>query len=539
MDHRLRKELELQGIQQFSSLLMNKMRIENQSIVDDCIRHITIAGATFFNKCWSISVLLSRLLEFERQAMDKEHIRHLPHPLFLLLHNEPETYKYTLAVKKTINVPQDEYKRLYDELEKTGGSYKLPTYNIARSYITILLELVRLFIIHIPVTPRTKLFTYDKDTDCVSFQLLCSRHGTFRHYQDLLDLNLHLEEKLSNIFGNCTYNKFKRRPKDVTLETFMSATFFNQRTNNQGTGDNDKLNQITGKESLPTTDKPNVSSDNSSEEVRQISGNKSDSVTSPKVTPHNSEEENHIEESLSGNTHQEETSNDNVSENQSDTDNSHISSNQLSTENTTVSGNNNTDQTDSIISTNNDVQESSNKDNNNVGPTNNDTGVDSVNNTTNNDNNQVDNTSTGNGIVEAGKAILLLGMSTVDVQETVKTYRRGNITDECSTTMASDCVVNQLISTTDGRDLARINSIKCYDKSNVYTVSLVNTNPFLDTSSNPTVYDSDRHLNADYNCRHFVSKLESMLGVGNQKVQFQEIAVDYYYMPAVSFNGSN
>ena len=535
MDHRLRKELELQGIQQFSSLLMNKMRIENQSIVDDCIRHITIAGATFFNKCWSISVLLSRLLEFERQAMDKEHIRHLPHPLFLLLHNEPETYKYTLAVKKTINVPQDEYKRLYDELEKTGGSYKLPTYNIARSYITILLELVRLFIIHIPVTPRTKLFTYDKDTDCVSFQLLCSRHGTFRHYQDLLDLNLHLEEKLSNIFGNCTYNKFKRRPKDVTLETFMSATFFNQRTNNQGTGDNDKLNQITGKESLPTTD----SSDNSSEEVRQISGNKSDSVTSPKVTPHNSEEENHIEESLSGNTHQEETSNDNVSENQSDTDNSHISSNQMSTENTTVSGNNNTDQTDSIISTNNDVQESSNKDNNNVGPTNNDTGVDSVNNTTNNDNNQVDNTSTGNGIVEAGKAILLLGMSTVDVQETVKTYRRGNITDECSTTMASDCVVNQLISTTDGRDLARINSIKCYDKSNVYTVSLVNTNPFLDTSSNPTVYDSDRHLNADYNCRHFVSSLESMLGVGNQKVQFQEIAVDYYYMPAVSFNGSN
>ena len=130
-------------------------------------------------------------------------------------------------------------------------------------------------------------------------------------------------------------------------------------------------------------------------------------------------------------------------------------------------------------------------------------------------------------------------MSTVDVQETVKTYRRGNITDECSTTMASDCVVNQLISTTDGRDLARINSIKCYDKSNVYTVSLVNTNPFLDTSSNPTVYDSDRHLNADYNCRHFLSSLESMLGVGNQKVQFQEIAVDYYYMPAVSFNGSN
>ena len=130
-------------------------------------------------------------------------------------------------------------------------------------------------------------------------------------------------------------------------------------------------------------------------------------------------------------------------------------------------------------------------------------------------------------------------MSTVDVQETVKTYRRGNITDECLTTMARDCVVNQLISTTDGRDLAQINSIKCYDKSNVYTVSLVNTNPFLDTSSNPIVYDSNRHLNAGYNCQQFLSSLELMLCVGTQKVQFQEIAVDYYYMPTVSSNESN
>ena len=351
--------------------------------------------------------------------------------------------------------------------------------------------------------------------------------------------------------GNCTYDKFKARPKDITMETFMIATFFNQRTNNHGTGDYDEHKQITDKESPTTTDKPNVSSGESTVEVREITGKKSDSETSPKVTPHNSEEENHNEESPSGNSLEEdediepnnkiniEASNDNVSENKSDTDSSHVSSNQLSTDNTEVLENNNTDETDTIISTNNDVEESTNKDNNNVGPTNNDTEADSVNNTNNDVNNQVDNTSTANEIVETGTAILLLGMSTVNVQETMKTYRRGNITDECSTTMARDCVVNQLISTTDGRDLARINSIKCYDKSNVYTVSLVNTNPYLDTSSNPTVYDSNRHLNADYNCRQFLSSLESMLGVGNQKVQFQEIAVDYYYMPAVSFNGSN
>ena len=56
--------------------------------------------------------------------------------------------------------------------------------------------------------------------------------------------------------------------------------------------------------------------------------------------------------------------------------------------------------------------------------------------------------------METGKTILLLDMSTVDVQETVKTCGGSNITDKCLTTMARHCVIKQIIPINDGRDLA-------------------------------------------------------------------------------------
>ena len=94
-----KQEFEFQGIHEFSSYIKNEMQIDNKSILDDFISHITIAGATFFNKCWSIAVLFSRFLEFERQSIDKNYTRILPYPLFLLFYNEPETDNYILATK--------------------------------------------------------------------------------------------------------------------------------------------------------------------------------------------------------------------------------------------------------------------------------------------------------------------------------------------------------------------------------------------------------------------------------------------------------
>ena len=149
-----------------------------------------------FNKCWSIAVIFSWLLEFKWQSKDKNYTRLLPHPLFLLFYNEPGTDIYIFATKKLLIVPQDEYARLYNNLTNTGGLYKLPNYSIARLYLTVLLELIRLFIIHIPTPLQTKLFTYDKITDCVSLHLRCLRYGKCSHYEELLCMNLKLENQL-------------------------------------------------------------------------------------------------------------------------------------------------------------------------------------------------------------------------------------------------------------------------------------------------------------------------------------------------------
>ena len=153
----------------------------------------------------------------------------------------------------------------------------------------------------------------------------------------------------------------------------------------------------------------------------------------------------------------------------------------------------------------------------------------------NGDVNQNDNPNTDNELLVPQKSILLMGMSTVNIEETAKTKGTAIVSNQISPTMARRCVNRKIISINDGRDLARINSIKFHNKSDVYTVSLINTNPFKDKSSNPTVYDTTRHLHADYNCRKFPSLLEMMLASGEQTVQFQEMAVDYYYMPSVSF----
>ena len=106
MDEWHKRELAFQGIKEFSSYIENKMQIDNKSILDDFASHIPIARATFFfNKCWSTAILFSRLLERERQSKDKSYTRILPHPLFLLLYNEPEMDKYMLAAKQSLIFP--------------------------------------------------------------------------------------------------------------------------------------------------------------------------------------------------------------------------------------------------------------------------------------------------------------------------------------------------------------------------------------------------------------------------------------------------
>ena len=107
-------------------------------MLDGFTSHITIAGATFFlNKCWSIAVLFSKLLEREYQFNDPSFTRTLPHPLFLLLCYTPAIDKYIFANKLPLIVPQNEYVSLYNDLKGKDGLYNIPKYNFARLYLSI------------------------------------------------------------------------------------------------------------------------------------------------------------------------------------------------------------------------------------------------------------------------------------------------------------------------------------------------------------------------------------------------------------------
>ena len=318
------------------------------------------------------------------------------------------------------------------------------------------------------------------------------------------------------------------------MESFMESTFFNQTTNYCDSSKYNECKQVVDNESLTSKNNPNVITEKLSLEDEETKENDTDSETDPNISPHKVDEGTNKEDNVSGKL----TNKDVDYENNTDTDRSSIDTEQLPLKDDEEIGNNTNFETDPNVSLDNDEEETNNKDDISRLLTNNEKGSNNVDNISpilmDNDDDHGDNTNIDNGIMETRKLILLLGMSTVDVEETVKSKGSTNILDEVSTTTACQCVTRNYISINDSRDLALISSIKYYAKSNVYTVLLVNTNPFKDMSSNPTVYDTNRHLNVDCNCRNVVSLLEPMFCVGNQNVQFQKMAVDYCYMPAVS-----
>ena len=222
-----KKELLYQGTEEFRAIILDELEIDNKSILDDFTNHATVAGSTFFNSCWSIGIVFSRLLA--REYLDKvgSYHRILPHPLYLLFSHSPETNTYNLATT-SLYVPTNEYKRLYTVLINNNGAYTIPNYKRARRCLTFLCDLIRWFIIH-DMNNQTSLFTYDSTNDRVSLHMSCSRQGKCLNNLDLLQSNLYLETQLSNIVGACSYSKFCNHRKD-TFDDFMNDTILQSTT---------------------------------------------------------------------------------------------------------------------------------------------------------------------------------------------------------------------------------------------------------------------------------------------------------------------
>ena len=112
----------------------------------------------------------------------------------------------------------------------------MPIYRKAQQYLTILLDLIRWFIID-NMNNQTSLFTYDSTKDCVTLHMRYSRQGKYINNLELLHLTSYLETQLSNIVGDCSFHKFNNRGK-VTFDDFMNDTI------HQSTTSKDNDNQI-------------------------------------------------------------------------------------------------------------------------------------------------------------------------------------------------------------------------------------------------------------------------------------------------------
>ena len=514
-----KKELLYQGTEELRAFIKDEFEIDNKSILDDFTNHATVAGATFFNSCWSIGIVFSRLLA--REYLDKvgSYHRILPHPLYLLFSHSPETNTYNLATT-SLYVPTNEYKRLYNVLINNNGAYKIPKYQRARRCLTILCDLIRWFIIN-KMNNQTSLFTYDSTNDCVSLHMSYSRQGKCLNNLDLLELNLYLETEISNIVGTCSYRKFCNHGKD-TFDDFMndtilqsttsivdddkSVTNINEDNDALGNKNDTSLQKLTpGNDGSPPTvitvnKNLNTTTNHSTVEVFDVEGDNTTVPSSHDIAKDNNDDK----------TNQVVTQYDENGRNTTDTDYSSLDDDDEK-ENRTILSPNNNDNVDDNTEINDQLASD------------------------NEDNERRDKNNDTNQLVKQ-KSILILGMSTVDVQRTLIKKGISDILDEITLSTAKQCVARKIISPSDGRDLARINAIKNQADINVYTVSLVNTNPTNDSSSNPTVYDEDNHLHADYNGRNFVSSLIKKFRTDNHQVQFQEIVLDYYYMPAVSYD---
>ena len=132
-------------------------------------------------------------------------------------------------------------------------------------------------------------------------------------------MNLKLENQLSNIVGNSTYNKFKERPKNVTMAAFMKSTFFNKRTNKPDNGTSNERKQVVDKESPTSKDKSHGNIKESLVEDEDSTGTDTDVVTDPKVSTNNVDKGTNIQDNCTRKPLEKD-------ENKTDTDSSNISS---------------------------------------------------------------------------------------------------------------------------------------------------------------------------------------------------------------------
>ena len=121
--------------------------------------------------------------------------------------------------------------------------------------------------------------------------------------------------------------------------------------------------------------------------------------------------------------------------------------------------------------------------------------------------------------------VLLLGISYPDVKSHMAEHSYDDDIlqhSELSVDQAVECVRRKILTEMDGRDLARcIATEQAGGGHEVYTVS----------KEMGGIYRSDRHVYASFNNSRGMRKA---MAKGFGEIQFQQVILDYYWMPTVS-----
>ena len=273
---------------------------------------------------------------------------------------------------------------------------------------------------------QTSLFTYDITKDCVTLHMRCLRQGKCINNLQLLHWNSNLETQLSNIVGNCSFYKFKSHSKN-TFDDFMKYTIHQSMTskdddnkivtnvndNDDDLGNNhDTSNQTVTKDdnkSPPTTDNenPNTTTDHSTLEDVDVEGNNNTLSTSDDINKDNNNDT----------TNQVVTQYGDDDENNIDTDYSSAEDGDTNKNNTILSPN-----TDNNVGDNTDI---------------NDLLV------TDTEENDRRNTNKDHNQLGEQTSILLLGMSTVNVQRMLNKKGNTDMLDKISLLTAQQCVAKK------------------------------------------------------------------------------------------------
>jgi hypothetical protein len=81
-----------------------------------------------------------------------------------------------------------------------------------------------------------------------------------------------------------------------------------------------------------------------------------------------------------------------------------------------------------------------------------------------------------------------------------------------------ECVLRNILTEMDGRDLARCLAMEQCHKVDAYTVS----------QEQGAVYDDTKHVHANFNRASFCKLLRKTFGDG---IQFRQIILDYFWIP--------